>query len=142
MALRSNQTDQMAKFLQQSLQFLAPELAITASADASNNPLLSVSLAGSAIALIRLNRRTFDGFNIVAELDATAGMGFPEHECWLAIISSASFIEVAKLTKACAGAGASVVKFVTTSSAPAQSDLVFANATDIPNDPRLGSVGL
>jgi hypothetical protein len=136
MALKSNHTDQMAKRLEQDLKLLAPELSIKLKADG----LIEIKKAAAVLALAKLKRMSFDGFNIVAELSGSAGEGFPEHQAWLVIKNDATLGEIAKLVKAVAAAGAAELKVVE-SAAPAEADMVEANATSIPNDARLGAVG-
>jgi len=138
MALKSNQTEQMAKRLKQDLEKLAPELKIAAAGSAS----ISVKDGEDVVALIKLKRRSFEGFNIVHELSESAGQGFAEHELWLALKDDTSLERCAKLVKAAAAAGASEMKLVKTAEAPAEADLIEANvAATIPNDARLGAVG-
>lgn len=137
MALKSNQTEQMAKKMQQTLQKLAPEFTIEL-ADVS----VTVKSAGAVIALIKMSRRSFDGFNIAYELSTSAGQGFPEHECFFAFKSDQAMEACVKISKAVFNAGCSEVKFIKTASAPVDADLVDANVSSvIPNDAFNGSIG-
>jgi len=138
MALKSNQSEQMAKRLKQDLEKLAPELKVAADAAAS----LEIKDGQDVVARIALKRREFEGFNIIHELSSSAGQGFPEHECWLAMKEDTSLERCAKLVKAAAAVGASELKIVKTAEAPEAADLIEANvAVALPNDARLGSVG-
>lgn len=142
MSLRSNQTDQMAKILQQTLQKAAPEYSAISASDAAGNPMIRINDGTQDVALARLKRRTFEGFNITLELDASAGNGYPEHELWFALKNDQALAVCAKLTKAMATAGCSELKFITTAAAPVEADLIEANVIiTLPNDARLGSVG-
>jgi hypothetical protein len=141
MALANNTRDQLAKRLKQDLQLLAPEFTVAVSACADGNPSLTLSNAAGVQAYIAIKRRTYVGFNIVAELSASAAEGTPEHECWLDLNTGLGLVEVVKLTKAAAGIGCSSLK-VLSSAAPADADLVDANVlADIPNDARVGYAG-
>lgn len=141
MALANNTRDQLAKRLKQDIQLLAPEFTVAAGATAAGDPTLTVSNAAGVQALIAIKRRTYVGFNIVAELSASAAEGTPEHECWLDLNSTLAIEESAKLIKAAAGIGCSSMKILA-AAAPAEADLVEANVkADIPNDARVGYVG-
>lgn len=138
MALKSNQTHQMAQRLQDDLKRLAPDLT-----SALSDNLITISdSTSSVVAQILMQRRQFDGFNIAYELDSSAGQGFPEHQCYLAVISSMSLEHVVLLAKAVSAMGCSETNFIKTVAAPAPADLVDANVSAIiPNDARLGSIG-
>lgn len=142
MALRSNQTEQMSRRLKQDIQKLAPELTTASEQDASGNPIIAIKDGEDTVAIAKLKRRSFEGFNITLELDSSAGNGYPEHEMWLGMKDDTSLERCAKLVKACAAAGASELKIVKTAEAPTDEDLAEANVSaTIPNDARLGSVG-
>jgi len=104
------------------------------------------SAAGDTIALIALKRRTFAGagFNIVNDISASAGEGYPETECWVDMNSDntkATLARHAKIFKLATAMGCSVMK-VLSSAAPVEADLVDANVqAEIANDARLGQVG-
>lgn len=137
MALKSNQTEQMAKRLKQDLEKLAPELKVAAQAAS-----LEIKDGEDVVARIALKRREFEGFNIIHELSSSAGQGYPEHELWLALKDDSSLERCAKLVKAACAAGASELKLVKTADAPAEADMVEANvAITLPNDARLGAIG-
>lgn len=142
MALRSNATDQMAKRLKQDVQLLAPALTVSLAADANGNPYVQVSNGATSVAIIGLSRRHFQGYNIVAELSPSAGEGFPEHQAVLAVKSDTTPSTMALLTKAAMSAQASELAIVETVAAPVLADLAAAATAIIPNDARLGSVGI
>lgn len=142
MSLRSNQTDQMAKRLKQDLEKAAPEYKCFVASDAAGNPMIRINDGSADVALARLKRRSFEGFNITLELSPEAGQGFPEHEMWIAMKNDASLERCAKLIKIASAQGCSELKFVPTVAAPVEADLVDANVTlTLPNSPLLGSIG-
>ncbi len=138
--MRTNQREQMAKRLKQDLEKLAPEFSVAPSTY-NSEPLLSISDNTGVVALAWLKPRSFEGYNIVAELSSDAGQGYPETELWLDVINSTSLARMAKLVKAATHIGASSFKLLT-SAAPATADLVDANVVEeLPNDPRIGASG-
>lgn len=142
MSLASNQKEQMAKRLKADLALLAPELAAASLQDSDSNPVIQLKDGSDVVALAAIKRRSFNGFNVVAELSASAGEGYPEHELWLAVIDTTTLARQTKLTKLCAEMGCSSMKLVVTEAAPALADLVDANVSlELPNSARLGSVG-
>jgi len=135
--MKSNQSEQMAKRLKSELQALAPELTCTIL-----DSEVTVFDGATVIALIKLARRTFDGFNIAYELSSEVGQGFPEHDCWFAVKSDITRSRFARVSKAVFAVGCSEVKLIETSASPAESDLADANVVVvIPNDGRIGSIG-
>lgn len=142
MALASNTKEQLAKRLKQDLEKLAPELSVSAlQMAADGQPKLEVKSGATTVAVCAIKRRTYKGFNVVAELSESAAEGLPEHECWVALKSDATLAQTAKLVKAASALGCSVTKLVS-SSAPAEADLVDASVTvELPNDARNGQVG-
>lgn len=142
MALASNTKEQLAKRLKQDIEKLAPELSVSAlQMAADGQPKLEVKDGATTLAVCAIKRRTYKGFNVVAELSESAAEGLPEHECWVALKSDASLAHTAKLVKAASALGCSVTKLVS-SAAPAEADLVDASVTvELPNDARNGQVG-
>jgi hypothetical protein len=142
-ALASNTKEQLAKRLKQDLEKLAPELSVSAlQAAADGQPKLEVKDGATLLAICAIKRRTYKGFNVVAELSESAAEGLPEHECWVALKSSATVAQTAKLVKAASALGCSVLKLVSTAAAPVETDLVEASVTvELPNDARNGQVG-
>jgi hypothetical protein len=142
MALVSNQTQQMAKRLKSDLAALAPEFALSSTTDASGDPVVQVKNGATTIALMAIKRRTFAGFNIVNEISASAGNGFPEHEMWLVVKDDTTLAAMAKLTKAATTIACSGIKLLVEASA----DLTDIGdeskvVSEIPNDARLGFSG-
>jgi hypothetical protein len=142
MALANNHREQMAKKLKADLQLLAADLACKLSDDAGD-PLIELKSGSTVVALLKIQRRKFDGFQMLAELSSDSAQGLPEHECWVAIRDTMAHDRFAKISKAAFGIGASSLKLVVKNGAdPASSDLVEANVTaEIPNSARLGAVG-
>jgi hypothetical protein len=141
-ALASNTKEQLAKRLKQDIEKLAPELSVSAlQMAADGQPKMEVKSGSTTLAVVAIKRRTYKGFNVVAELSESAAEGLPEHECWLVLKSDATLAQTAKLVKATAGLGCSVLKLVS-SAAPAEIDLVDSSVTvELPNDARNGQVG-
>ena len=142
MALASNTKEQLAKRLKQDIEKLAPELSVsTLQAAADGQPKLEVKSGSTTVAVCAVKRRTYKGFNVVAELSESAAEGLPEHECWVVIKSDATLSQTAKLVKAASTLGCSVTKLVS-SEEPSESDLVDSSVTvELPNDARVGQVG-
>lgn len=142
MAMASNQSEQMAKRLKADLEKLAPEFAARMTATAANEPVVELKDGATVIALIAFKRRSFSGFNIVAELSSSAGEGYPEHECWLVVKDDQSLTTMAKLTKAATSASASSLKICVEASADI-ADIGDESKVDaeIGNDARLGATG-
>lgn len=144
MALASNQKQQMAKRLQADAKLLAPEYAASLIADANGNPVVQLqdpSNSNAIVALMGIAPRSFSGFNIVAEISASAAEGLPEHELTLAVKSTTAVDKMAKFTKLAASVATSSLKIVSTSAAPALADLAAAPALEMPNDLRNGFTG-
>ena len=142
MALASNMKRQLARRLADDMVQLNPTYTVAQSDTAAGDPALLVSEAGVAIAAMQIKRRSFTGFNIVAELSSSAGEGFPEHECWLVMKSDAAPHKAASLMKAADLAGCSVVKIGEVVAAPALTDLIDANVVlEIANSARNGQTG-
>lgn len=143
--MRSNQTDQMARRLQQFLAKQAPELTSTIGIAADGvSPLLTIKASGSTVALCRLNRRSFVGYNIVGELSSDMAQGFPEHECWLSIISAMAADRVSKLAIITAKVGCADF-YLSQSATPAESDMATSSGNfllNLSNSAELGSVGV
>lgn len=143
MALASNQKEQLAKRVKQEIEKLAPELTVSSvQAGSDGQPELTVKSNGTVIALLAVRRRTYKGFNIVAEISESAAEGLPEHELWLAVDDSNTLVQNAKLLKASFALGCSGLKLIVTTAAPVEADLVEANVSaELPNDARNGFVG-
>jgi hypothetical protein len=143
MALASNTKEQLAKRLKQDLQAAAPEMSVSAlQAAADGQPLLEIRDASAVlIAIAQIKRKTYVGFNIVAELSASAAEGLPEHDLWLVIKNDQSQAVTAKLAAVAHRLGTASFKLCP-SAAPAEADAVDANvALELGNDPRHGAVG-
>jgi hypothetical protein len=140
MALASNTKEQIAKRLKQDIEKLAPELTCAAKAAADGQPMIEIKDGATVVALAAIKRKSFNGFNIVAEISSSAGEGLPEHDAFLIVKDDQSLVRMAKLAKAAAGVGCASLK-VAASAAPAEADMTDANTTEIPNDARLGAVG-
>lgn len=143
MALASNTKEQLAKRLKQDLEKAAPELQVSAlQAAADGQPKLEIKDASDAlIAIAQIKRKTFNGFNIVAELSSSAAEGLPEHECWLVLKDDQDQAMTAKLAILGHRLGCASFKLVA-SAAPAEGDAVEANVTlELGNDPRHGASG-
>ncbi len=142
MALASNQKDQMAKRLKQELEKSAPELAAALKQDASGDPVVELKSGATVVALLAIKRRTFSGFNIVNEISAEAGNGYPEHEMWMVVKDDTTLPTMLKLSKAAAAIACSGIKLAVEASAD-MADIGDESKVDleIANDARLGFAG-
>lgn len=94
----------------------------------------------SGIALFEIQQRSFDGFQMLAELSSTSAQGMPEHTLIFVVSSSASLVDMAKVSKLAFGMGLSSVQLISSAS-PALSDVSGTVLAEIANDLRLGAVG-
>jgi len=150
MALANNQRYQLAERLQADLQ-LTNGMTVTSSqttgtnyAGAVGDPLLLVAdSAGTNVALIWITQRTFNAFNVVAELSQSAAVGLPEHICYQLTNSGGSQIDTTLVAAIVKRLGTSSVQygFVAVGSLT-EANLTLANVTfELPNDSRLGASG-
>jgi hypothetical protein len=143
MALANNHRDQLAKRLKADILLREPSWAIVQSTSAAGDPLLLISSGGTNLALCQIARRSFNGFNVVAELSSSAAEGLPEHIAYMLVDTAASQANATKL--------AMMVKMLGTSSVQmgfvANGSLTEANLTagnvsyEMGNDARNGAVG-
>lgn len=135
--LKSNETEQMIKRLKADLKIIAADLS-----SESDSESITLKSSGTAVAVIVLKRRSFEGFNILNELSSEVGQGFPEHEAYVVLKADAALAVIAKVVKATAAIGCSSMKIAQTSAAPAKADAVDANVVaELAADARLGAVG-
>lgn len=147
MALATNTKDQLAKRLQADIQLREPTYTVDSSTQVTavpGDPLLTVKDAGaSKIAIIAIDRRTFSGFQVVAELSSSAAEGLPEHVAYMLIDTAQSQTVVSKMVMYLGHIGFSSVKvgFVASGSLT-EANLTDANvAFELANDPRYGASG-
>jgi hypothetical protein len=143
MALATNTRYQLAKRTKADVELREPTYTVTQLETAAGDPLLIINDGSDDIAGILIEQRNFDGFNVVAELSASAAEGLPEHVMWLAVDSGSSTTIVARLTAAAKAIGTSSLKMVLNQAAPiVEADFIDANvATEIVNDARNGASG-
>lgn len=142
MALATNQKEQMAKRLQADAQILAPEFAVSSTTDANGNPVVLFKSGATVIAEMAIVPRSFNGFQIVAELSSSAAQGLPENEMWLVVKNDQSLATMAKLTKlalsaSCSGMKVEVEASVDLSDIGDETKVVL----EMPNDARNGFSG-
>lgn len=141
MALQSNTREQLAKRLSADLGLRFPEGSVALSAMTSGDPLITLTVSSVDVAVIAITRRTFNGFNVVAELSASAAEGLPEHISWLAVRTDQSQTMTARLAAAVKMLGTSSMKLIFQAAVNA-SVISDSNVTaEIVNDARLGAVG-
>jgi len=149
MARQSNQKDQLTRRLKQMCKrflsdYTVGDLALTGAGFAQQGVTVTSS-GGVLLALLAVKQRSFSGFNVVAELSSSAGEGLPEHELWVCEDSDASGmtnIFLARLMAVASKLGCSSIKFIDSTSTPAESVLTEANVdVEIPNSDQLGAVG-
>lgn len=141
MALASNTKEQLAKRLKADIELregYTAELGQLASGD----PVLTIKDASATLlAYCSIARRSFNGFNVVAELSSSAAEGLPEHIAYLLMDSDNSALINSKLAVYVSQLGCSSMKLGFKSTI-ATSDLTDANVNaEIPNSARYGAVG-
>lgn len=141
MALANNQRDQLAKRLKADIE-VREGYTVDLSYLSSGDPLLTIkNTSATIIAYCSIARRSFDGFNVVAELSSSAAEGLPEHVAYMLVDSDEADAVKAKLSVYAYSLGCSSTK-LGFKAVIASSDLVDANVNaEIPNSARLGAVG-
>lgn len=141
MSLASNTSDQLAKRLKADLQLRDASLTVDMSLNAAGEPLLTVKNGATVEACIALQRLSYNGFNIVAELSSSAAQGLPEHVCYLQILNSLGQLKAAKYGMFVKALGTAALK-LSFNAAPGEANMTDANvAEQIANDARLGTAG-
>lgn len=104
MALASNTKEQLAKRLKADLQVRFPTYTVNVSSAAggqvptAGDPLLTIINASSVtVAVVAIDRLSYNGFNVVAELSSSAAEGLPEHVMNALVLSSAGQLVTAQL---------------------------------------------
>lgn len=144
MALATNTRIQMMKRLKRDIQLSIPSLVITDS-PAGSEPGIMLSVAGVDVAHASIKPKTFNGFNVVAELSSSAAEGYPESELYLQIDTNAVGMDynmAAKIMHNASKLGCSLIKLIASTAAPDPANAIDSNVTaEIANDARLGAVG-
>ena len=142
MALSSNQKEQLAKRLKADYELRSLGLTVELGAHSvSGDPLLTLKVGATVVALCLISRRSFVGFNVVAELSSSAAEGLPEHIAYLLQLNSNSQLLTAELAMVAKQLGTSSIK-LGFKAAPVEADLTDANvAGEFANDARNGASG-
>jgi hypothetical protein len=143
MALATNSRDQMAKRLQANLALRFPGYTIAASNDANGNPALILT-NGSAVDVAAMSfvPRSFNGFNVVAELSSSAAVGLPETILMLAIRSDASQSVTSQIAMTAKGIGTSSMTLAFPGSATVANAIdATQQVVEFVNDARYGAAG-
>ncbi len=143
MALASNTRFQLAQRFQADLQIREPLFTIDLSIRASGDPLLTIkNSSGTVVAVSQVRRRSFSGFNVVAELSNSAAEGLPEHVIDMLQLNSNSQLLTSMLSLTAYSMGASSIN-LGFKAAPAESDLDTASnfSQEIVNSARYGAAG-
>ena len=145
MALQTNQRQQMIKRIKQTIKLSIPSVTVSDAPLASGEPGIMLTIASVDVAHISLQPKTFNGFNVVAELSTSAAVGFPETELFLQLDTAAagmSYDMAAIIMHNASKLGCSSIKVIASTASPAAANAVDANVTsEIANDAILGSVG-
>jgi hypothetical protein len=145
MALANNQRFQLMKRFKRDLQIVGPEYFQSDDALANGDPALKLALSsgGPVVAYVAITRKTFNGFQVVAELSSSAAEGLPEHDMWLAIDNTAiDVLKMAKLSSFAHRIGAASLKIVSAGAPPTSASIAESNVSlELPNDPRIGASG-
>lgn len=141
MALASNTREQLAKRLKADLQLRDPSLTVDSGLSAAGDPLLTVKNGATVEMTVLISRRSYNGFNVVAELSQSAAEGLPEHVCYAQILNTLGQLKTAKYAMFVKQLGTSSMK-LSFDAAPAEANMTDANvAEEIANDARVGAVG-
>jgi hypothetical protein len=154
MSLATNTRDQIVRRLKRNIELTVPNSTVVlsqcTSADAvaaGESPSLIVSISAVAVAYIAALPKSFNGFNVVAELSSTSANGLPETDLFLQFDEAAasySIDAVQRLVYQCGRMGCSELDIINTSAEETLdgSEILYANiTTQIANDPSLGGVG-
>ena len=142
MPLANNQREQLAKRLEADIKLRHPDYVVTASQAATGEPVLGVNNGSADIAYFAVSKRTFDGFNVVAELSSSAAEGLPEHILWLAVDTGATQLENSRMMKLASDLGTSSIKLAFEATVDSSDVLDDAKVVDeLPNDARNGASG-
>lgn len=141
MALASNTKEQLAKRLKADIELRDSSLTVVSDVSSAGDPVLTIKSGATVVGLCMISRRSFAGFNVVAELSSSAAEGLPEHVAFLLQLNTNSQLLTAKLAMVVKQLGTSSVQ-LGFKAAPVIADLVAANVSEeIPNDSRVGAAG-
>ena len=151
MALATNTRFQLADRLQADLQLqgytVSKSLTLgtgSGGAPQANDPLLTVLNASSVeVALIAIDQRHFNSFNVVAELSQSAAEGLPEHITYCLMNSADTQLDSVLLAAIVKRLGTSSVKFGFVAVGNlSENNMTDANvAYELANDSRSGASG-
>jgi hypothetical protein len=111
MALATNTLLQIQKKLQAILVARFPGYVVSPSVDANGNPALILNDGSADRAAMAIVQRSYNGFNVVAELSASAAVGLPETVIMLAIRSDATQVLTADIAMSVKEMGTSSMTF-------------------------------
>ena len=143
MPLANNQRDQLGDRLEADIKLREPGFTVTRATGATGEPILLVDSGSGVDAAFCISKRTFSGFNVVAELSSSAAEGLPEHICWVAVDTGASQILSMKYMQMAVDAGCSSVKVAfeaTIDSASVLDETLVA--AELPANARTGASGM
>lgn len=149
MSLANNQRDQLAKRLKADVALREPtwtadiSLCAGGAVPAAGDAFLTIKAAGTVIAVAAVARRTFNSFNVVAELSQSAAEGLPEHFVYILVDNGASQAVTSKLAILAKQLGTSSVAFgyVATGNLDEAHMTSAAISFEYGNDARLGASG-
>jgi hypothetical protein len=143
MALSSNSKEQIAKRLKANLGLRFPGYSVASAVDTNGNPALILTNASAVdVAAFVVARRSFVGFNVVAELSASAAEGLPEHVLMVACRSDASQLVTADIFMSAHEMGTSSLTLAFPAAATVAAAIDTAQQVqEFVNDARLGAVG-
>jgi hypothetical protein len=142
MPLANNQRDQLGDRLEADIKLREPGFTVTRDVGATGEPIFLVDSGSGVDAAFAISKRTFDGFNVVAELSSSAAEGLPEHITWVAVDTGASQILSMKYMQMAVDVGASSVKVAFEATIDKDSVLDDALvAAELPANARTGASG-
>lgn len=142
MPLANNQKEQLADRLEADIKLREPSFTVTRDLGASDEPILLVDSGSGVDAAFAISKRTFDGFNVVAELSSSAAEGLPEHIAWVAVDTGATQILSMKYMQMAVDAGTSSIKVAFEATIDKDSVLDESLvAAELPANARTGASG-
>jgi len=142
MPLANNQREQLVKRLEADIKLREPSFTITKDFGSNGETILLIDSGSGVDAAFTVSKRTFEGFNVVAELSSSAAEGLPEHVAWVAVDTGATQILSMKYMQMAVDVGASSVKvaFEATIDKDSVLDETLV-AAELPANARTGASG-
>jgi hypothetical protein len=136
--------DQLIARLKRSLK-RSTTLTLVDDSLSDGSPALVIKSGATAIAYVAVQPRSFNGFNVVAELSSAAGEGYPEHVVHVYFDTDAAGMDTAtaaQIAMLAGRIGASSMAVYQNTTAPSNAVIIAANLVyEIANTDEAGAVG-